>query len=190
MSAYKQVGTELLFATFQAATISSVSASAVTITAGWPGIVIPAGYMSNDRGDWCSSLKFVMGGFITATATVPTFSFGIAITTSSTFSAASPLATATNAVAPSAGSGSWRFEATVGLRTLVIGAGSTLVAHGSIDTNLLTTNLQLAPAGSGNASFATYDKTLSYYLWPYLTLGAATAGNTVTAQFGKLYGEN
>jgi hypothetical protein len=28
------------------------------------------------------------------------------------------------------------------------------------------------------------------YLWPYITLGAATAGNTVTPQWGKLYGEN
>jgi hypothetical protein len=27
-------------------------------------------------------------------------------------------------------------------------------------------------------------------LWPGLTLGAATAGNTVTVQYMKLYGEN
>jgi len=81
-------------------------------------------------------------------------------------------------------------ECEIGLRTLVIGAASTIVCHGAIDSNGFATNLQLAPAGSGNASFTTYDKQLAYYLWPYLTLGAATAGNTVTTQYGKLYGEN
>jgi len=195
MSGYKPVGVELLFATYQAATISSVSASAVTITAAWPGIVIPAGYMSDANGDWCSSLRLKMGGFLTATATVPTWSFGLAITTANTFSAASPLATATNTVTPAAGSGSFTLEAEIGLRTLVIGAASTIVCHGEARSNLFTASgtaqsIQLAPGGSGNASFTTYDKQLAYYLWPYLTLGAATAGNTVTAQYGKLYGEN
>lgn len=190
MSGYKPVGTEILFATFQAATISSVSASAVTITAGWPGIIIPAGYMVNDRGDWCSSLMFKIGGFMTATATVPTWSLGLAITTTSTFSAATPLATATLATAPTAGSWSWKMACEIGLRQLVIGAASTIMCHGAVDGGAWTANLQLAPAGSGNVPFTTYDKTLNYYLWPYLTLGAATAGNTVTAQYGKLYGEN
>jgi hypothetical protein len=190
VSGFKPVGVELLFSTYQAATTSVVSASAVTITAGWPGIVIPAGYMTNSQGDWASSLKLKLGGFLTATATVPTWSFGLAITTTSTFSAASPLATASQTVTPTAGSASWKMECELGLRTLVIGGASTIVCHGAIDSSGFSTNLQLAPAGSGNASFTTLDKQLSYYLWPYLTLGAATAGNTVTAQYGKLYGEN
>lgn len=189
MSGYKPVGVELLFATYQAATVSVPAAAAATITAGWPTIAIPAGYMSNDRGDWCSSLKLKLGGFIASTAS-PTFSFGVAITTSNAFSAATPLATATNTSTPTSGSGSWKMEVEIGLRTLGAGAASTLVCHGSIDSNLITPNMQLAPAGSGNASFTTYDKQLTYYLWPYLTLSAATAGNTVTAQYGKLYGEN
>jgi len=190
MSGYKPIGGEVLFATYNAATISSVSASPVTITAGWPAIIIPAGYFSN-VGDWSSSLRFRMGGFLTATATIPTFSWGLAIATTSTFATTSILATATNATAPaSATSFSWKMEAEIGLRTLgASGALSTLVTHGEISTNAFTANAQLAPAGSGN-TFATYDKSIQYWLFPYLTLSAATAGNTVTAQYGKLYGEN
>lgn len=191
MSGYKPIGTEILFSTYQAATVSVPTASAVTITAGWPGITIPAGYMSNATGDWASSLKWKMGGFLTATATIPTFSFGLAISTSSAFSAATPLATATAATAPgSATSFSWKMEVEIGLRTLGLGAASTIVCHGAIDSGAFTANLQLAPAGSGNALITNYDKNAIYYLWPYLTLSAATAGNTVTSQYGKLYGEN
>jgi len=190
MSGFKPVGVEVLFATYAAATVSSVSASPVTITAGWPAIIIPAGYFSN-TGDWASTLRFRMGGFLTATATIPTFSWGLAIATTSTFATTSILATATAATAPtSATSFTWKFEAEIGLRTLgASGANSTLVTHGEINTNAFAANAQLAPGGSGN-TFTTYDKTLQYWLFPYLTLGAATAGNTVTAQYGKLYGEN
>ncbi len=78
MSGYKPVGVEVLFSTYQAATISVPTAAPVTITAGWPAIIIPAGYFS-DTGDWSSSLRFRMGGFMTATATVPTFSWGLAV---------------------------------------------------------------------------------------------------------------
>jgi hypothetical protein len=192
MSGTKPVGAEVLFSTFKAATISVVSASAVTITAGWPGILIPPGQMGNADGDWVSTLRFKMGGFMTATATVPTWSLGLAIAaaSSSAFSAATPLATATNAVTPTAGSGSWDMECEIGLRALLVGGASTLVCHGKVTGNLFGTNMQLAPAATGNAPFTTYDKSLGYYLWPYITLGAATAGNQVTAQYGKLYGEN
>jgi hypothetical protein len=191
MSGYKPVGAELLFATYQAATISVVSASAVTITAGWPGLVVPGGYFSNDRGDWCSSLRFRMGGFLTATATVPTWAFGIAwVQGSTTFSAAAPLATVSNTVTPTAGSGSWKMEVDIGLRTLGIGGASTLVTHGEVSSNLFgSTTPVLAPGGSGN-TVTTIDKQNPIYLWPYLLLGAATAGNQVTSQFGKLMGEN
>jgi len=189
MSGYKPVGVEVLFSTYQAATISVPTAAPVTITAGWPAIIIPAGYFS-DTGDWSSSLRFRMGGFVTATAPVPTFSWGLAVSTLNAFATTSILATASGAVTPTAGSWSWKMEAEIGLRTLgASGANSTLVTHGEVSSPGFAANAQLAPAGSGN-TFATYDKALSYWLWPYLTLSAATALNTVTAQYGKLYGEN
>src|SRR5438128_2588552 len=101
--------TELLHSFYGAATVSVPSASAVTITAGTPEIVVPAGYMSA-LGKRSSSLKLKLGGYMTATATVPTFAFGIARTAFATppaFSAGTPLATLSNTVTPSAATGSF-----------------------------------------------------------------------------------
>lgn len=190
MSGYTGTQNELLHSFYGAATASVVSASAVTITAGMPEIAVPAGFMAA-TGKRSSSMRLKLGGFITATATVPTFSFGLAYTTGGTptFANTPVLATTTNTVTPSAGSGSWKMEVEIGLRTLGTGAASTVVTHGSWDSNLTTTNLQLAPGGSGN-TVTNWQSDQEYYLWPFILLGAATAGNTVTVQYVKLYGEN
>ena len=50
--------------------------------------------------------------------------------------------------------------------------------------------LTLPPSGTGNTNGTGFDVQQPLYLWPYITLGAATAGNTVTPQIGNLYGEN
>ena len=56
---------------------------------------------------------------------------------------------------------------------------------------LAVTRFLLACFLSGpRLSAATIDVDQQIFLWPYLTLGAATAGNTVTMQMAKLYGEN
>jgi hypothetical protein len=190
MSGYTMTQTELLHSFYGAATTSAVSASAVTITAGMPEIIVPAGYMKA-LGKMSSSLRLKLGGFITATATVPTFSFGLAYTTASppAFASSPVLATTTNTTTPTAGSGSFKMEVEIGLRAMALGAASTVVTQGSWDSNLTTTNLQLAPGGSGN-TVTNWQSDLEYYLWPFILLGAATAGNTVTVQYAKLYGEN
>jgi len=191
MSGITMTQVELLHSYYGAATTTTPSASAVSITAGTPEIVVPAGYMSA-LGKRSSSLKLKLGGFVTATATVPTFSFGLAFTAFATppaFSAAAPLATISNTVTPTAGTGTWKMECEIGLRSIGLGNASTVVTHGAIDSNQWSTNLQLAPAGSGN-TVTNWQSDQEYYLWPYLTLGAATAGNTITTQYVKLYGEN
>jgi hypothetical protein len=191
LSFYTGTQNELLYSFYGAATTSVVSASAVTITAGYPEIAVPANFMSA-LGKRSSSLKLKLGGFITATATVPTFSFGLAYTpfsTSPAFASTPVLATTTNTVTPSAGSGSFKMEVEIGLRAMGLGQASTVVTHGSWDSNLTTTNLQLAPGGSGN-TVTNWQSDNEYYLWPFILLGAATTGNTVTVQYAKLYGEN
>ena len=183
---------ELLHAFYGAATTSVPTAAAVVITAAQPEIVVPAGYM-RALGKMSSSLVLEVGGYMTATATVPTWSFGIAYTSASppVFSASTPLATPTTAVAPTAGSGSFLMRVNLGLRTLAPGAASTLWCNGRVDGNLFTgAPVLLNPGGSGGTTVTVWQDDLQYYLWPYLTLGAATASNTVTVQYAKLYGEN
>ena len=183
--------TEVLHAFYGAATTSVVSASGVTITAGTPEIVVPAGYMCT-LGKRSSSLKLKMGGFLTATATVPTFAFGLAYTAFAAppaFANTPVMATTTNTTTPTAGTGAFKLECEIGLRAMGLGNASTVVTHGAVDSNQFSTNLQFAPTGSGN-TVTNWQSDQEYYLWPFILLGAATAGNTVTVQYVKLYGEN
>lgn len=194
MSQYFPPGTELLHSFYGAATTSVPSASAVTITAGIPEVIVPASYMVG-LGKKSSSLCLKFGGYMTATATVPTFAFGLAFTAFATppaFSAATPLATLSNTVTPAAATGSFEAEMNLGLRSMGLGNSSTIWASGHVWASpALTTSVWwLNPLGAGGTTVTTWQTDQEYYLWPYLTLGAATASNTVTVQYIKLYGEN
>jgi hypothetical protein len=197
MSGFKPVGTELLYSYATPATISVVSASAVTITAGWPAIEVPAHFFSN-VGDWSSSLRFKMGGFITTTATVPTFVWGLAAAVKTTPPAFATTLTLgqTAAVIPSATgvtAASWFMELDITLKTITGLATSVLVTMGEVRLPGVTAAPflgQTIPAANVANTVSTYDVNQPYHLWPFLTMGAATAGNQVTAQYGKLYGDN
>jgi len=197
VSGYKPIGTEVLYSYASPATISVVSASAVTITAGWPAIRIPAGFFAN-TGDWSSALRWKMGGFVTTTATVPTFAWGLAVTVVATppAFAATPSLGVTAAVIPAATGvtgASWFMDVDITLKTLTGSNTSVLVTMGEVRMPGVTAAPFLGrtiPAAGAANTMSTYDTSQMYFLWPYLTLGAATAGNQVTAQYGKLYGEN
>jgi hypothetical protein len=194
MSGFTMTQTELLHSFYGAATVSVPTAAAVTITAGTPEIIVPAGYMSV-TGKRSSSLKLKIGGYMTATATVPTFAFGLAYQVGpsvSGFSATTPLCTISNTVTPSAATGSWEAEWDIGLRALGQLNASTVWCSGKILASpaLTTSQWWMNPLGAGGTTDTVWESDQEYYLWPYLTLGTATASNTVTTQFAKLYGEN
>jgi hypothetical protein len=177
-------GSEVLWGYGQAATASVPTASAVTACNGWPAIDIPAGYFQR-LGTLTSTAKLVIQATLTATATVPTFAFGLAVTQANpaAFSVTNLLHAISATVTPVAGTAyqTW-LEWDITLRAMgAPGANSTLV----------TTPFKLTmPQSNGVQTFATFDPQQVAYLWPYITLGAATAGNTITPQWGKLYGEN
>jgi hypothetical protein len=170
------------------------TASAVTITAGIPEVIVPASYMTG-LGKKSSSLCLKFGGYMTATATVPTFAFGLAYTAFATppaFSAATPLATLSNTITPTAATGSFEAEMNIGLRSMGLGNASTLWCSGHVWASpALTTSVWwLNPLGAGGTTVTTWQTDQEYYLWPYLTLSTNAASNTVTVQYIKLYGEN
>ncbi len=131
-------------------------------------------------------------------ATVPTFAWGLAVSikaTPPTFSAATPLGQ-TAAVIPAATgvtAASWFMDVDITLKTITGAATSVLVTMGEVRIPGVVAapflGASIPAAGAAN-TMSTYDVNQAYHLWPFLTLGAATAGNTVTAQYGKLYGEN
>ena len=203
MSGYTQTTNELLYAFYGAATVSVPTVSpGATITATYPPIEIPANFFSN-VGSRSSSLKLEIGGLMTATATIPTWQFflyiAVATTSAPAFATTTTLGS-TPTFTPGQAATNFPWEATVkiGLRTLLPGAASTVTAQGKFDSygfapaaySVTAGQTVYMPATGAFTPLATYDTTQTYLVWPALSLGAATAGNTVTTEYCKLYGEN
>jgi hypothetical protein len=195
ISGYTMNNVEVLYSYAGAATTTTPSASAVSLIATYPPIVIPPGYFSK-LGANSSSLRVRLGGVIVTTATIPTFLWGLAITPATTtpaaFSATTSIA-ATTAIAPAtAKTGGVGFMADVDItvRTITQVASTVIVSGGMVVAPETITTGWSFPAGGVAPTFSTWEMDLSYFLWPYLTLGAATAGNTATVHYLKLYGEN
>lgn len=187
-------GSEVLWSYSQAATASVPTAAAVTACNGWPAIEIPAGFFQA-LGTRTSTARLLIQGTLTATATVPTFAFGLAATQASpaAFSATTTMHAISGTVTPTAGTAyqTW-LEWNIFLRTLgAPGANSTLLTTGQVTCPAgFPAPFELSmPQSNGVSTWATFDPQQILYLWPYITLGAATAGNTITPQWGKVYGE-
>lgn len=188
------VGSECLYAYYGAGTNSTPTTTpGSSMVVGYPAIPVPAGFMKA-TGPWSSSLKLQLSGFLTATATIPTFAFSLYSTSATppAWAATNLLTTASTANTPSsAATFPFYMEWNLGLRTAGAGgANSTIAASGFIESPGLAAPYQLfmPPAGSGN-TFATWEPNTQYFLWPTILLSAATAGNYVTTQWCKLYGE-
>lgn len=204
MSGYTQTTNELLYAYYGAATTSvPTTTPGATITAGYPAIEIPAGFFKNAGSQLSSSLRLEMGGLATATATIPTWQFflyaSIATTSAPAFATTLTLGSTSTFTPGTAETNDWWFATLhLGLRTLALGQASTVTCQGEFNSDIFaastltiqSTNLVTMPGPGAYTPFSTYDTTQAYLLWPALSLGAATAGNTVTLEYLKLYGEN
>ena len=201
MSGFKPIGSELLYACYQAATTSTPTASpGSSMVIGYPPIVIPAGYFSN-TGSWSSSLKLEMGGLASVTAVVwQFFLYGaVATTTAPAFATTAFLGSSASFTPGATVTNNW-WDATIhiGLRTLALGALSTVSATGKFRCPSFASAAYAAgtpfeipfPATGAYTPFGTYDTTQSYVVWPAVAITGAVAANTVTTQYVKLYGES
>jgi hypothetical protein len=195
MSGYTGTQFETLYANYGAATTTSPSASAVSLIVGMPEIVIPSNFMKV-VGSQSSSIHVKAGGIMTCTATIPTFTIGLATTsvTPAAFATTNNLgSTAALAPAGTTASTPWFLDVEIGLRTLAQGAASTVVTFGEFRSEVYTAapiGMTPIPAVAGAVTMTTWEVGLQYFLWPYLILSAATAGNTMTTEYVKVYGEN
>lgn len=198
MSGYKQIGTELLYSFYGAATVTTTTVTPQSLMVTYPAMVVPGGYMAN-VGNWSSSLRLKMGGIFTATATIPTFTIGIEYTSATPPAFVTPsggnILVTSGTFTPAASTNQpWTLQIEFGLRTLSVGAASTVLAMGDFDSSTLTaaanTGAVALPAPGAVTPNASWESDLQYFLWPYLTLGTATAGNTMITEYCKLYGEN
>lgn len=185
---------ELIYASSQVATTSTPAAAAATITAGIEAIQLPANFMAAASGRKASSCMLVVDGVATATATVPTWKFGLSKTTA----------------APASFSGTGGIESATFTPGVVTAAIFSLVyklqyrtpstggANGVVSVLGMITGPQLLPspfsfsipASNGTRTWTDWEPDLPYFLWPYLTLSAGTAGNTVTVEQVRMFGES
>jgi hypothetical protein len=201
MSGFTQTTNELLYAYYGAGTVSvPTTTPGSSMILGYPPIIVPGGYMSNN-GEHASSLRLIGGGLLIATATVPTFQFNLYATTiqPAAWAATTLIGQTAALTAPTVTTGcTFSMEWNIGLRTLALGAASTVTCFGNVQ---IWEAQGTSTAGSIYATIpaaaATYAPTCTSwavdqqtYLWPTLSLGAATAGNTTTMEWLKLYGEN
>lgn len=200
MSGFTMTQNELLYANYSAATVTTPTASpGSSMILTYPPIVIPAGYFAV-TGSRSSSLKLEMGGLCSVTAVAwQFFLYGAVLASPAAFvtttflgSSASftPGATVTN--------NWWDAVIHIGLRTLALGAGSTISATGKFRSAAFASAAYAAgtplevpfPATGAYSPFSTYDTAQAYTLWPAVAIASGTASNTVTTQYVKLYGEN
>lgn len=201
MSGYTQTTNELLYAFYGAGTVTTPTTTpGSSMILGYPPVTVPGGYMTN-VGAHSSSLLLKGGGLLIATATVPTFQFNLYATTAQPAAwAATTLIGQTAALAaPTATTGcTFSMEWNIGLRTLALGAASTVTCFGKVEfweaagTSTAGSVVATIPAAAATytPTCTTWPEDQQVYLWPTLSLGAATAGNTTTMEWLKLYGEN
>jgi hypothetical protein len=203
---------ELLYAYYGAGTVTTPTTTpGSSMTLGYPPIGVPGGFMSSVGGFLkpSSSLKLVGGGLLIATATVPTFQFSLWRTvaqpaTYANSGAAVLVGQTAISAALTATTGCWfDMEWNIGLRTLGVVSGgssatSTVTCTGKIGIwetgSLLGTTDYVLTIPAAGTSYTPTDTSWpadeQVYLWPTLSLGAGTAGNTTTMEWLKLYGES
>jgi hypothetical protein len=173
-----------------AATTTTPTAGAVSIIATYPPVIIPGGILGK-LGNQSSALRVRAWLQCTATATVPTWLLGVSKTTTNTFSSTGGIATAT--FTPSVKTAAQiMMEIEISLRSIGQTNNSTAVVQGQVEGPdfLPSPFSSTIPATNVANTWTDWQVDQQYYLWLYLTLGAATAGNTVTTQMLKVYGEN
>ena len=201
MSGFTTTIFEELYSCGLAATTTTPAAAATSIIGGYPAPKIPAGYFAK-LGEQTSSVKVILRGQLTTTATIPTWQFGLAWTQAlpAAFSATNVLAATAVRTPGTAAAGAWFFwEADIALRTQGLAAASAVVTAGTVMCESLrpaaysatqSDEWSMPATGTAGVSGATIDIDQPLFIWPYLTLGAATAGNTMSVQLMKMYGEN
>jgi hypothetical protein len=138
---------------------------------------------------------------MTTTATIPTWKFGVGVTQALPATFGNTILMETPARTPGAAQTGawWHLDIDIMLDTLALAATSKLFIAGTISSDGLQPSAfstsagsewSFPAAGTSAVTAASIDVDQPIFLWPYLTLGTATAGNTVTTQMVKLHGEN
>jgi hypothetical protein len=157
-----------------------------------PYCIIPAGFFYNHQGATGKCLRVKACGRLGTTG-APTFTWSLRLLTSSTWSAAG---IGFSTAALTAGTGvtlaPWFLDAEIIMRTLATGAGSTLAIMGEVRSPLGLASPFAGSIPASNTTFtaATYDHSVTNYLFLSAACGTNSASNLIQTEMIKVYGEN
>lgn len=157
-----------------------------------PLCIIPAGFFFNGAATG-KSLRVKACGRLGTTGT-PTFTFSLRLLTSSTWSAGG-IGFSTAAI--TCGSGvtlaPWFMDVEIIFRSLSVGAASTIAVMGEVRSGTgfaAGGGTYTIPAANTAFTNATYDNSLTNYLFLSAACGTSNASNLIQVEMVKVYGEN
>ncbi len=192
MSFLTGTSAELLYSSIATGTQLNTFTTEDNLMKTLPYCIIPAGFFYNTQGATGKSLRVKACGRLGTTG-APTFTWNARLLTSSTWSAAG-IGFATAAL--TAGTGvtlaPWYLDLEIIMRTLATGAGSTLAIMGEVRSPLGLASPFAGTIPASNTAFtaATFDHSLTNYLFLSAACGTNNAANLIQLEMMKVYGEN
>jgi hypothetical protein len=192
MSFTTGTNTELMFSSSALATQLNTFTAEDNLQKTYPPIIIPAGFIQNLSATG-KSLKVKANGRLGTTGS-PTFTWSARLLTLVTWSAAGILLGTTGAVTAGATKtlSPWFLDLDIVLQTLSIGGASTLKTMGEVrgPSALASPFAFTIPADNTAPTVATFDNSVTYYLFLSAACGTSNAANLIQLEMLKVYGEN
>lgn len=190
MSFLTATSTEVIYNWSAASTNLATFTTEDNLQKTYPPVIIPAGFWAN-MGSQGKSIRVRASGQLGSTST-PTFTFTLRLLTSTTWSAGGVSlgvsgaisANTTVTLAP------WFLDAQIILRTLALGAASTVATMGAIYSGAAFSAGGAIPANNVAPTATTVDNSVTYYLFVSCACGTSNAANLINMQTLSVYGEN
>ncbi len=193
MSFTRGTQVECLYAFAGAATQLATFTTEDNLQKTYPVCPLPGALFTNTGQD-SSTFRVKAGGQMGFTTGAPTFLWSIRLMTGTAWSAGGVLLGATAAVATGASAvvtTPWFLDADITLRTLSIGATSTVVTMGEVraPAALATPFSATIPSLAVAPTATTVDNTAAYNLFLSCACGTSNSLNLINLQYLKVYGE-
>lgn len=157
-----------------------------------PPVIIPAGFFLGPNGGVGKCLKVKACGRLGTTG-APTFTWSLRFLTTMTWSAAG---IGFSTAALTAGTGvtlaPWYLDAEIIMRSVGRGANSTIAVMGEVRSPLGLASPFAGTIPASNTAFtaATYDNSLTNYLFLSAACGTSSGSNLIQLEMLKVWGEN
>lgn len=157
-----------------------------------PYCIIPAGFFYNAQGATGKTLRIKACGRLGTTG-APTFAWTVRLLTSSTWSAAGlAMATAALTAGTTQTLAPWFLDVEITMRTLGVGAASTLAIMGEVRSPLGLASPFAGTLPANNTAFTvtTFDHSVTNYLFLSAACGTNSGSNLIQLEMLKVFGEN